>query len=149
MAAMFRTAFLLTLLAAPAVAKTPAVHVSGWARATMPAQKNSAAYLSLHNAGAAPDRLLSVSTPAAPSATVHSTSMAGGVMRMRAAAGVTIAAGKAVTMKPGGLHIMLTGLRAPLRAGQRLPLTLRFQRAGVVRTSLPIKASEPKVGHGH
>ena len=57
---------------------------------------------------------------------------------MRAVPGIAVAAGQAVAMKPGGLHLMLTGLRAPLRPGNKLPLTLRFEKAGVVRASLPV-----------
>jgi hypothetical protein len=54
-----------------------------------------------------------------------------------------------VAMKRGGLHIMLTGLTAPLRAGQKLPLTLRFERAGLVGASLPITMTAPPENHGH
>lgn len=137
------------LLAAPALAQAPVLHVSGWARATVPAQTGSAAYLSIHNAGPGADRLLSVSTPAARSASLHSTSMAGGVMRMRPAGAQDIGQGQMLQMKSGGLHVMLTGLKAPLRAGQRLPLVLRFQRAGLVRASVPIQLQASDAGHRH
>ena len=138
-----------TVLAAPAFAQAPVVHVSGWARATVPAQKGSAAYLTIHNAGPGADRLLSISTPAAASASLHSTSMAGGIMRMRSAGPQTIAANQMLEMKPGGLHVMLTGLKAPLKAGQRLPLTLKFERAGLVRASVPIQVQGKDDGHHH
>lgn len=136
-------------LAAPAAAKAPELHVSGWARATVAAQTGSAAYLSIHNAGPGADRLLAISSPAAASASVHSTSMAGGVMRMRPAGPQIIPAGGTLAMKSGGVHVMLTGLKAPLKAGQRLPLTLRFQRAGLVRTSVPIQVQGSDAGHHH
>ena len=70
-------------------------------------------------------------------------------MRMRAAGPQTIPAGGALQMKPGGMHIMLTGLKAPLKAGQRLPLTLRFQRAGLIRINVPIQVQGSNAGHQH
>jgi copper(I)-binding protein len=75
--------------------------------------------------------------------------MAGGVMRMRSAGTVAIAPGQVLQMKSGGLHIMLMGLKSPLKAGQQLPLTLKFQRAGVVRLSVPISMGAPDGGHRH
>lgn len=137
------------LLTFPAAAKAPTLHVSGWARATIAGQSGSAAYLNIHNAGPGADRLIAVATPAAASASLHTTSMAGGVARMRAAGPQAIAQGKLLDMKSGGLHVMLTGLKAPLRAGSRLPLTLRFERAGFMRTSVPIQMSAPNAGHSH
>lgn len=128
-------------LAAPAAAQPATLHIEGWARATVPAQKASAAYLLIHNRGTRPDRLLSASTPAAAQTSLHSTSTRGGVARMRAVGPIPIPAGQRVEMKPGGLHVMLIGLRAPLRAGQKLPLTLRFERAGVVRTTVSVRSS--------
>lgn len=132
---------LLVAAAAPATAKAPQIQVSGWARSTVPAQTGSAAYLTIRNGGSAADRLLGVSTPAARSAAIHSTSMEGGVMRMRAMPALSITGGGTAAMRPGGVHIMLMGLKAPLRAGEPLPLTLRFERAGLVRTSVPIQSA--------
>lgn len=122
------------LLAAPAVAKAPALHVSGWARA---GASSSAAYVSVHNGGAA-DRLIGASSPAAASVSIHDSQSGGGVMRMRAAGPVAVASGGMIAMKPGGLHIMLMGLKAPLRPGTSLPITLRFERAGPVRAELSV-----------
>ncbi len=137
------------LLASAAAAQAPALHVSGWARATVPGQTSSAAYLSIHNAERTPARLIAVSTPAAAKAGIHSTNTAGGVVRMRPAGPVAIGAGQMVAMKSGGLHVMLTGLKAPLRVGGQLPLTLRFQGGGVVRTSVPIRLEAGDGGHRH
>ena len=135
-------------LATPAAAQAPVLHVSGWARPTVAAQKNAAAYVSIHNAGLGGDRLLSVASPAAANAAVHSTTMTGGVARMRAVGAVPIAANGRINMKSGGLHIMMTGLKSPLRPGGKLPVTLRFERAGLVRTTLPIQMSAPTEDHG-
>ncbi|WP_426267715.1 copper chaperone PCu(A)C [Sphingomonas sp. LHG3443-2] len=137
-------------LVAPAAAKAPALHVSGWARAGV---GSSAAYVSVHNSGAA-DRLIGASSPAAASVTIHDSQNSGGVMRMRAAGAVSVASGGMIAMKPGGLHIMLSGLKAPLKPGTTLPLTMRFEKAGLVRASLPVLppgAQGPAAGghHGH
>lgn len=128
------------LVAAPVAAQAPIVHVNGWARATVPGQSASAAYLSIHNGGGRADRLLSVQSSVAGQTSIHSTTMAGGVMRMRPAGALTIGPNQMLEMKPGGLHVMLMKLKGPLKAGQRIPLVLRFERAGIVRTSVPVQS---------
>jgi copper(I)-binding protein len=136
------------LLAVPALAKAPAVHVEGWARA---GASSAAAYVTVHNGQRVADRLLGAASPAARSVTIHNSTMAGGVMRMRAAGALPVAANGRIAMKPGGLHVMLMGLKAPLRPGTRLPLTLRFERAGNVQVSLPVLppgATGPAEAHG-
>ena len=117
------------LLAAPALAQpSSAVRAaSAWARATAPGQSVGAAYATLTSS--APDRLVGVNTPLTPHAELHTMTMDGTVMRMRPVDGVALPAGKPVALAPGGTHIMLMDIRAPLRAGQRFPLTLRFERA--------------------
>jgi copper(I)-binding protein len=71
-----------------------------------------------------------LSTPVAKKAELHTMLMEGTVMKMRRLAGLDIPAGEAVTLKPGGDHVMLMGLNQPLRAGQTFPLTLDFEKAG-------------------
>ncbi|WP_300974148.1 copper chaperone PCu(A)C [Sphingomonas sp. LHG3406-1] len=138
------------VLAAPATAKAPDIHVSGWARA---GATSSAAYVSVHNGGRGADRLIAASSPAAARVSIHDSRNVGGVMRMRAAGPLAVAPNGMITMKPGGLHVMLMGLKAPLKVGARLPLTLRFEKAGAVKVSLPVMApgsSGPAGGHdGH
>ncbi|MCW3796763.1 copper chaperone PCu(A)C [Sphingomonas sp. BN140010] len=137
------------LLSAPALAAAPAIHVTGWARPTVAGQAAGAAYLTIHNAGSGADRLVGLSSPAAAMVSVHQTSTAGGVARMRPAGPLAVAPNQTMTMGAGGLHVMLMGLKAPLRPGARLPLTLRFERAGLVRTNLLIQMSAPDAGHAH
>ena len=138
------------LVAAPAMARAPAVKVEGWARA---GASSSAAYLTIANGQRQADRLLGATSPAARSVSIHNTTMQNGVMRMRGAGAVPVAAGARIAMKPGGMHVMLMGLKAPLRPGTRLPLTLRFERAGNVQVSVPVLppgSSGPEVAHhGH
>ena len=138
-------------IAVPAAAKAPVLHIGGWARATVSAQTGTAAYLTIHNAGPGADRLRSVSSPTARAVSIHSTSMAGGVMRMRSVKDIPVPANKSITMRPGGVHLMLTGLREPLKAGEQLPLVLSFEKAGTIRTRVAVRSTPPAVSNhaGH
>ena len=118
------------VLATAALAQTNQLEVtSAWARATPAKAENGVAYLTIRSS--TPDRLVSVSSPVAKKAELHTMSMEGMVMKMRPLAGLDIAAGQPVTLKPGGEHIMLLGLSEPLREGQSFPLTLTFEKAGM------------------
>jgi copper(I)-binding protein len=118
------------VLATAALAQTNQLEVtSAWARATPAKAENGVAYLTIRSP--TPDRLVSVSSPVAKKAELHTMSMEGMVMKMRPLAGLDIAAGQPVTLKPGGEHIMLLGLSEPLREGQSFPLTLTFEKAGM------------------
>jgi copper(I)-binding protein len=109
-----------------------------WVRASVGTSRPSAAYLTIRNTGDAPDRLTGVRTPAAGHAEIHAMVQEGGTMKMRPAGPLVIPAGGAVTLAPGGLHIMLMDLAAPLEQGGTLPLTLIFERAGEVTVEAPI-----------
>lgn len=132
-------AFLASLvLAGAALAQTNELEVTNaWARATPGKAENGAAYLTIQSP--TPDRLLSVSSPVANKAELHTMSMEGMVMKMRPLAGLDIPAGQPVTLKPGGQHIMLVGLDAPLREGQSFPLTLTFEKAGTRTVSVAVE----------
>ncbi len=111
--------------------RDPAIGVShAWARATVPGAANGAVYLTLTNRGGADDELVSLASPAAAAVQLHSESMDGGVMRMRPLAALDIKAGDHLVLAPGGDHVMLIGLKAPLRAGDHFPMTLTFAKAG-------------------
>ena len=96
-----------------------------WARASAGAARNGAAYVTLVNRGAAA-ALIGVESSAAARAELHMHIMDGDMARMRPAGSVPLPAGARVALAPGGLHIMLLGLRAPLREGASFPMTLRF-----------------------
>lgn len=116
-------------IAGAALAQPAQLEVNdAWARATAGKAETGAAYVTIQSPTA--DRLVSVSTPAAKKAELHTMSMQGMVMKMRPLPGLDIPAGKPVTLKPGGEHIMLMELNQPLRAGQTFPLTLDFEKAG-------------------
>ena len=122
-------AFSLWLVAAPSFAQ-PVLRIEApWVRATVPGQPVAAAYMKLSSG--VPLRLVKVETPAAKEAQIHSMSSDGGVMRMRELDALDLPAGKVVSLAPGGMHLMLFGLSAPLREGQHVRLTFTVQdRAG-------------------
>jgi copper(I)-binding protein len=131
-------------LAAPALSAQPAPASAGitvrdaWSRATAPGAEVAVVYLSLENPGAA-DRLLSVSTPCAERAELHTMAMEGGVMRMRrVAAGLALAAGATLRLQPRGPHIMLIRPTQPLLTGGNVELTLHFERAPSLTVRLPV-----------
>jgi hypothetical protein len=99
-----------------------------WAGATPGKAENGVAYVTITSPTA--DRLVSASTPVAKQAELHTMSMQGMVMKMRPIAGLDIPAGQPVSLKPGGEHIMLMGLKQPLRERESFPLTLDFEKAG-------------------
>lgn len=126
---------------APAVAQTasaPIVVSDAWARATPNGAKTGAAYVTVANHGAGADRLVSVSTPVADMAQLHTMINDNGVMKMRPVAGIEVKPGAQIALKPGGYHVMLMGLKQPLAEGQSFPLTLTFEKAGAVETTVKI-----------
>jgi copper(I)-binding protein len=119
--------------------------VDAWGRATPGAAKSGAVYLTITNNGSTTDTLQSVSTPAAAKASVHEITMKNGVMEMRPVTALTIPPGKSVILAPSSYHLMLEGLKAPLKEGQSIPLTLTFALAG----KQEVTASIAKVGAMH
>lgn len=120
-----------------------------WARASAPGQQVGAVYLTVRNATGADDRLVGGSTQLADAVEIHAMRMDGAIMRMRRQEGVDIPAHGSTELSPGGTHLMLVGLKAPLTVGATVPLSLDFARAGrkdVVATVEPIGASGPAKG---
>lgn len=110
-----------------------------WARATAGAAKVGALYLTVRNDGAEADRLLGVATEAAEKCELHLSSTDNGMMTMRMVEQVEIPAGGAATFAPQGAHIMLIGLKQPLKKGDRFPATLRFEKAGEVAVEVAVQ----------
>lgn len=108
------------------------------ARATPPGATVGAVYFIIKNSGATADILESVSTPAAHSVQLHATSMVNGVMQMREVKTVQCPPGAVVKAEPGGLHVMLIGLAAPLTLGASLEVSLKFHAAGVLTLKVPV-----------
>lgn len=118
-----------------------------YTRTTPPGAVAAGAYLSIENKGKAADKLLRAASPAAGLVELHSMSMDGNVMRMRAVPSIDVAAGATVKLAPGGLHVMLQDLKRPLKEGERIPMTLVFERAGEVKVELAVQKSDAAAGH--
>lgn len=103
---------------------------------------NGAGYVTIENKGKMADTLLGASSSIARSVEIHTMSMEGGVMRMRPLPqGVPVPAGGSADLGPGGTHLMLLGLNKALAAGDAVPLTLEFARAGKVKVELHVMAA--------
>ena len=109
-----------------------------WSLALPPVTPNGAAYLRIENRGQAPDRLVSAHSPIADRTEMHTHEMDGGMMSMRRVHSVEVPAQGGVAFEPGGLHLMLLGLKKPLVAGERYPLVLEFEKAGRIEVSVEI-----------
>jgi copper(I)-binding protein len=128
------------LIAAPCIAyaQQNGVQVGhAWSRATVPGQ-TGVIYLTITDTGA-PDRLTSVASPVAASAALHESFSENGVSKMREIAGLTVSPGAPVTLAPGGYHIMLMGLKQPLKQGDAFPVTLTFEKAGPVTATVTVE----------
>ncbi|MBV8665859.1 MAG: copper chaperone PCu(A)C [Burkholderiaceae bacterium] len=110
------------------------LHISNpHARATVPGQTTGAVYFTIENTGKTGDKLLGITTSASQSAELHNMQMDGDIMRMREVGALELPPAVVIEMLPAdGYHIMLIGLKKPLMAGQKIPLTLRFEKAGKV-----------------
>jgi len=111
----------------------------GWSRATPAGSRVAAGYLTMTNTGKTGDRLLSVSSPIAKRVEIHESTIVDGVARMRPVDAVPVAPGSTVTLKPGGLHLMLMQPRARFSSGDKVPVVLAFEKAGQVATSLVVQ----------
>ena len=122
------------LLEVAAAQKQSAIRVEQvWSRATPNGANVGAGYLRLTNTGSTPDRLISGTTDIANRIEVHEMAMDGSVMKMRQLAdGLTLQPGQSVELKPGGYHLMLMGLKAPLKEGTPFSGKLKFEKAGDV-----------------
>ena len=122
-----------------------------WVRATVAQQKATGAFMQLQSAQDA--KLISAQSPVAGVVEVHEMAMDGGVMKMRAVPSLTLPAGKAVDLQPGGYHVMLMDLKNPIKDGDTVPVTLVFEGKDGKRQSVELKvparkAAAPAMNHG-
>jgi copper(I)-binding protein len=110
-----------------------------YARPTPPGARTGGAYFEIENRGGQADKLLRVSTSAAGAVEIHSMTMDGNVMKMRAIAAVDVPPHATTALKPGGYHVMLLDLKRPLAAGETIPLTLTFEKTGVVEVPMRVE----------
>src|ERR1700753_3229090 len=111
-----------------------------WTRATPGGAKIGGGFVTVENKGSAPDKLVGASGDFAGKIEVHEMPMNTGVMKMRPVeGGVTIDPGKTVKLAPGGFHLMMMDLKNPLKQGDKMPVTLEFEKAGKVAVSLDVE----------
>lgn len=152
-----RAAAGLLLLASFATHAASTVRIeSAWARATAPTARTGAAYFVIRG-GDADDRLIGAASGVAERVELHTHEMSGGMMQMRQVAEVAVAAKESVEFRPGGLHVMLIGLKAPLAEGAVFDLSLEFAKGGIVAVPVEVRGVgatgqeklPPAKAHGH
>lgn len=128
----------------------PSIHiVDAWARATPPGVENGAVYCKIQNHGGA-DRLVGARSAAARTVEIHESVARNGVVEMHRIDVLPLDTGASVEFAPGGTHVMLVGLAAPLVAGAKIELSLVFATAGVVTIEVPVvDARAPPAAHEH
>jgi copper(I)-binding protein len=142
---IFELAFATGLTIAAVIAVVAAAHAGdvmvsdAFARASAtPAAKAGAVYFTVRNEAATPDKLTGIATDAAQSAMLHENVEENGVVSMRHVMVLPIAPKETVSLSPKKLHVMLMGLKAPLKKGEHISLTLTFEKAGEVKVDVPV-----------
>lgn len=131
----------LALGLAGVVYAQPKIEVkNAWVREVPPVSSMSAAYMIIENKGDKPDKLLSASTNIAKTVEIHET-LGGKMRRVKA---LEIPPGKSVELKPGGYHLMLINLAQKPKEGQKVELTLKFEKSGEVKVQADVKKAEEK-----
>jgi copper(I)-binding protein len=152
---LFGAAFAAALVIAPAFAHDTfiagAIEISGgFSRATLPNAPVGGGYITITNTGSEDDALIAASSPVAEDVQLHQMTMEGDVMKMSALPdGIPVPAGATVTLEPGGMHLMMMGLKAPLVENAEVPVTLTFAKAGTVEITLivgSLNADHPERG---
>lgn len=135
----------LSLAFTASAAETSTLQFShAWVRATPPNAQVAGAFLSIENTSAKPDRLLSASTDVAAKVEIHEMKMEGEVMQMRQLSGLAIPAKQTVSLKPGGYHLMLIAPKQPFAAGQKVAITLVFEKAGKRTLEFAVSKQAPE-----
>ena len=120
---------------------------NAYTRSTVPGQQVAGGFMKIENKGGV-DQLISASSPVAGEVQLHEMAMEGNVMKMRQVKDIAVPAGGAVELKPGGLHLMFMNIKAPLAAGESVPVKLKFAKAGEVEVKMPVNAMGAGAGHG-
>jgi copper(I)-binding protein len=136
--------FISGFLALAFDASAEVIAKGAWVRATVPSQKSTGAFVTLTSSEDA--KVVGAASPAAAAVELHSSSMEGGVMQMRAVMVVDLPAGKAVELKPGGIHVMLMGLARPATAGDTLPLVFTVEDKAGKRSQVEVRAAVRPIG---
>lgn len=113
-----------------------------WARESPPTVTNGAAFMTITNHGASSDRLMSIDADVSERVELHTHLMDNGVMRMRQVDSIELKPGEITQLEPGALHIMFIGLKTPFKAGEQVPVTLRFEQGGSLEIEVPVKTMD-------
>ena len=149
----FTFALLMASLTLSLPAQAESARVEGaWARSTVTGQQSGGAFMVISSERNA--MLIGAETPAARQVEIHEMKSEGGVMKMRPVSKLELPAGKSVELKPGGYHLMLIGLKKPLQAGDKLPITLKLKREDQtisrIEVSAEVRAASVATDHaGH
>ena len=135
---LFTWTIVALLATLPALAGTLTV-TNAWSRSTPPVAKVGVVYFTLKNDTGKSDRLLKLSTPVANKVEVHRTEVLDGIARMREVAVLHVDAGQTLEFKPGGMHVMLIGLKKPLVEGTSYELELLFEVAGPRKLKVDVR----------
>lgn len=148
---ILRAVVLLAAFAAPLQAADPLIVRDAWVRAPVAGQPVVGAYLELESPASA--ALVAVQSPLAARVEMHTMTINGGVMKMRRLPRIDLPAGKPVKLAPGGMHLMMFGVKEALVAGARVPLALTVERAdggrATVRVDAQVRAETPVMRHKH
>ena len=140
------TLALVAALAVPMAAQAQSLKIEKpWARATAPGAAVGGGFLTVHNPGKSGDRLVAASSPVSARMELHEMAMEKDVMRMREVKAMEIPAGGTLELRPGGYHLMFMELKAPLKQGEKVPVTLKFEKAGEMKVELSVEG----MGAGH
>jgi periplasmic copper chaperone A len=134
----------LCALVLPGLASAAVTVKEAWVRGTVPAQKSTAAYMTITSSETA--RLVGISTPAAKRAQIHASMVMAGVSHMHEIEVLDLPAGKAVQLKPGGHHVMLLELAKPMAAGEKVPLVLTVEDVKGKRSQVKVEAEVRPLG---
>ncbi|MEW8505842.1 MAG: copper chaperone PCu(A)C [Candidatus Thiodiazotropha sp.] len=119
-----------------------------YVRAVPPGQPNSASFMVLHNKGVKGGALTAADSPVAEVVELHTHTMEEGMMRMRKVEKIDLPAGEMIKLQPGGLHVMLIGLKQQLVPDEKVPLTLMFEDGSSVQVDAPVRKLQMKMKQG-
>ena len=143
--------FFLTTLLAFSVQAQIQIEKS-WTRATAPGASVAGGYMLIRNQGAAGDRLVGASSPASAKIELHVHINDNGVMKMREVPGYDVPGKGSFELKPGGAHLMFMNIKRPFKEGEKLPVKLKFEKAGEVNAEFQVGGmggGAPAMQHKH
>jgi copper(I)-binding protein len=142
MRVLFFTSLLLFAVQGVAQDKTPTIEIEeAWSRATPPGSTIGVGYMVIRNKSEERERLLSVSSPLARKVETHVTLKDGNITRMREVPGYEVPGRGRVELKPGSAHLMLLDIKRPFKQGEKIPVTLRFERSGEIQVEMEVRAA--------